>query len=204
MAPHKCVYSIFSQNKKAGEKGKKGFNNENLNIKIYGENITLDNNATFLGLRFDKFLNFKNQIAHIKSSCNNRLNIMKVLAHKSWNINTKTQIQLYKTLVRSIFDYSSFIYPTLTGKSKRKLQFIQDSALRIIYKKNFEFDTTVLHEMAEIETLEERATKLLTTYFDKANINNNQLIENLIEGYDHYNNNYKNENVTTILDFILL
>ena len=204
MAPHKCMYSIFSQNKKAGEKGKKGFNNENLNIKIYGENITLDNNATFLGLRFDKFLNFKNQIAHIKSSCNNRLNIMKVLAHKSWNINTKTQIQLYKTLVRSIFDYSSFIFPTLTGKSKRKLQFIQDSALRIIYKKNFEFDTTVLHEMAEIETLEERATKLLTTYFDKANINNNQLIENLIEGYDHYNNNYKNENVTTILDFILL
>ena len=35
MAPEKCVYSLFSNNRKAGEKGKKCYNNEFLNLKLY-------------------------------------------------------------------------------------------------------------------------------------------------------------------------
>jgi len=35
MAPGKCIYSIFSNNRKAGDKGKKGYNNEFINLKLY-------------------------------------------------------------------------------------------------------------------------------------------------------------------------
>jgi hypothetical protein len=136
MAPDKCVQSIFSLNKKAGEKGKKGFNNEKLSIKIYDKEIKLDNNAIFLGMRFDKYLTFSNQILYLKRCCNERLNLIKVLGHKSWNLDINTKLQMYKALVRSLLDYSLFIFPVITNKNKRKLQFIQDSALRLIYKKN--------------------------------------------------------------------
>ena len=34
MSPNKCVYSIFSNNRKAGEKEKKGFNNEYFNLNL--------------------------------------------------------------------------------------------------------------------------------------------------------------------------
>ena len=86
MAPEKCLYSIFSNNRKAGEKGKKGFNKELLNLKLYNHSIKQDNNITFLGLRFDKYLTFKNQIIYLKKQGYARLNIIKVLSHKHWKI----------------------------------------------------------------------------------------------------------------------
>ena len=47
MAPEKCLYSIFSKNKKAGDKGKKVFNNEIINLQLYNQNIKQDNNITY-------------------------------------------------------------------------------------------------------------------------------------------------------------
>jgi hypothetical protein len=54
MAPHKCNYLVFT--------------NSNLNvsdelkIKLNGIELKYDNNPTFLGIRFDNHLTFKNQI----------------------------------------------------------------------------------------------------------------------------------------------
>ena len=92
MAPNKCVYSIFSNNRKAGEKGKKGFNNEKLNLNLYSQTIKLDNDITFLRVRFDKYLTFKNQINYLKKQGYKRLNIIKVLSHKQWKIDQSTLI----------------------------------------------------------------------------------------------------------------
>ena len=101
MAPDKCLYSVFSNNRKAGEKGKKGHNIEKITLKLNNQVINQDNNITFLGLRFDKYLTFKNQTKYLKSQGYNRLNIIKVLSHKQWKVDTKTLIQIYKTLVLS-------------------------------------------------------------------------------------------------------
>ena len=202
MAPDKCVQSIFSLNKKADEKGKKGFNNEKLSIKIYDKEIKLDNNAIFLGMRFDKYLTFSNQILYLKRCCNERLNLIKVLGHKSWNLDINTKLQMYKALVRSLLDYSLFIFPVITNKNKRKLQFIQDSALRLIYKKKWDFDINILHQWANLETLEIRAKNMLTNYFNQANENNNPLISDLHSEFDHFERNFKNENIFTLIDYI--
>ena len=202
MAPNKCFYSIFSNNHKAGELGTKGFNNEKMDLVMYNQLIKLDNNGTFLGFRFDKFLNCKNQITHIKRSCNHRLNVMKTLSHKSWNIDIKTQLQLYKSLVRSLIDYSLFMFPILSNKNKRRLQYIQDSALRIIYKKNFEFDINTLHQWSDLETLENRAINLLRKYFDQGKMNQNPLIAELLNNFEKFEKNFKNENIMTLIDYI--
>jgi hypothetical protein len=41
-------------------------------------------------LIIDKSLNFTFCIDGIKAKCNNRLNIIKILSHKSWNLTEKT------------------------------------------------------------------------------------------------------------------
>ena len=202
MAPEKCVYSIFSNNKKAGEKGKKGFNNEKLNLMLYNQAIQLDNDITFLGLRFDKYLTFKNQINYLKKQGYNRLNIIKVLSHKQWKIDQNTLTQIYKTLVRSLFDYSLFIFPLLSNKNKRSLQNIQDCALRIIYKKRYDCEMLPLHNLAEIETLDARSKKLISNYFTSASANSNPIVEDLLEEFEKFQENFKNENIITLLDFI--
>jgi hypothetical protein len=102
MAPHKCNYLVFT--------------NSNLNvsdelkIKLNGIELKYDNNPTFLGIRFDNHLTFKNQIDYLKKTCLQRLNIRKILSHKSWLLNEKTLIQIYNVLIRSIIDYSAIYH----------------------------------------------------------------------------------------------
>ncbi len=51
---------------------------------MYNESIPINNSPTFLGIRFDNFFNFNNQIEYITQSCKTRLNIIKILGHKNW------------------------------------------------------------------------------------------------------------------------
>ena len=193
MAPEKCAYSIFSNNRKAGEKGTKGHNKEKLTLKIYEKNINLKNDMTFLGIRFDKFLTFSNQISYLKTSCNQRLNVLKTLSHKSWNLDVKTLLQLYKSLVRSLLDYSLFIFPLITNKNQRKLQYIQDNALRTIFKKKYDFDSNTLHLWANIDDLNTRSKNLLKNYFDLAKKNQNPIIKDLLNDFEKFEHNFKNK-----------
>ena len=196
MAPEKCSYSIFSKNFKAGDSGKKGYDNENLQIRLYNQQIILNNNW------FDKYLTFKNQISYIKTTCYNKLNILKVLVHKSWSIEVKTLLLLYRSLIGSIIDYSLFIFPILSNTNKRKIQHIQDSSLRLIFNKKYDYSSQLLHDEAEFETLEVRSIRMLKLYFSKGEINFNPLCSELIEGFEIFNHTFKNENIITLVDFI--
>jgi hypothetical protein len=71
MAPSKCNYLIFSNNMK---------NNipEELELRLLDEKLSINNNPTFLGIRFDQHLSFKNQIEYLKNSCMQRINILKI------------------------------------------------------------------------------------------------------------------------------
>ena len=172
MAPEKCVYSIFFNNRKAGDKGKRGFNNEFINLKLYKHTIKQDNNVTFPALRFDKYLTFKFYLTNNGKS-------------------TKTHCY-YKTMVRSLFDYSLFIYPLLSNKNKRSLRNIHDCALRIIYKKRYDFDMESLHTTSELETLDTRSKRLLSNYFKSAENNTNPICEDLLVEFEKFQKNFKN------------
>ncbi len=60
MCPEKCFYTIFSQNLKSGKKGTKGIKRERMELYLYDVKIDTKNDPLFLGMRFDKYMNFKN------------------------------------------------------------------------------------------------------------------------------------------------
>jgi len=65
LATHKCSYLVFSNgNQNESEK---------LNLKINNVKLRADNNPTFLGIRFDNHLTFKNQVNYLKETCMQRL-----------------------------------------------------------------------------------------------------------------------------------
>ena len=121
---------------------------------MYGERINKDKSPKFLGIRFDPFLSGKNQIKYIKSAYIDRLNILKIVQHKSWQIDTNTLKQIYQSLVRSLIEYTGFRFNLFSDTSKASLQAIENSALRIIYHKKREFGNNRLLELAGIEGLE--------------------------------------------------
>ena len=101
--PTKTKYIIFSRNKKTRSQ-------ENVNISIYNTPIESQNEITFLGYRFDRFMSFSAQISYIKESIKSRLSILKIVSHSSWQLDNKTLLAIYSSTVRSIVDYSFVAY----------------------------------------------------------------------------------------------
>jgi hypothetical protein len=162
----------------------------------------------FLGIVFDKYLSFNKQIEAIKSKVENRLNILKHLAHKSWKLSKITLINIYKSLIRSILDYSNFIVPMLSEENKRKLETCQNSALRIIFHCHYNKETKKqtsnldLLQKAGLETIEIRSKNLTKEYFFNAVSHNNELITELLDEFSIFKNSYDFE-TKTLLDLTL-
>jgi hypothetical protein len=76
MAPNKCNYIVFSNDKSHK-------NGDDLNLKLQGDNILKSESPLFLGIRFDKHLSFKNQLNYLKEACMKRINVLKVLSNKN-------------------------------------------------------------------------------------------------------------------------
>ena len=53
-----------------------------------------------------------------------------------------------------------------------------------------------------MEDLNTRSKNLLKNYFDQAKTNQNPLINDLLDEFKLYENNFKNENIWTLIDFI--
>jgi hypothetical protein len=168
MAPQKCNYIIFSTNKKIQQ--------TKLKLKMHGECISYNNSPTFLGLRLDPFLSFKNQINYLSVSCQKRLNCIKILSHKSWKLTQSTLTQIYKSLVRSMVEYSSTVLSSLSKSRYRKLQAIQNTALRSIYKLPFDTSTAYIGLLTGVDEIKDRFNKLNENFIKRALLNANPLI----------------------------
>ena len=177
---------------------------EELNLSIHSNKIEQEpnNQIKFLGIRFDKYFSLKHQIKYIKDSTNERMNILKVLSHKSWGLNTEVLLGIYKTLVRSLLDYSLFLFGVLSDNMKSKLQTIQNLALRIIYKTRYDYSSELLHSRAKLQRIEDRARFLNLRYINSAIINENELLREVWNDYEEIKGILKENRRQTLLDLL--
>jgi hypothetical protein len=193
MAPEKCNYIVFSKTpqlfKKIKDKKVPIVNiHEQFDIKLFNVSIPVCKSIKFLGIILDKKLNFNEHLDEIKSKCINRLNIIKIVSHKSWHLKQHTLVQLYKSLVRSIMEYSSFIVPYIT-QSLYKLELIQKTAIICILKQPYDTPTEDLLKIANLETLKTRLDQLNQRFLTNAITNKHELILPLFKEYTNYMEN---------------
>lgn len=86
----------------------------------------------FLGICLDSKLTFETHINYIIRNASLGLNILRSLAGVHWGSDPKTLSMLYKSIVRSHFDYSALAYMNANITLLRKLDLMQNKALRII------------------------------------------------------------------------
>ena len=179
-APHKCNYLVFSKNNINESK--------KLTLSINGITLNYDNNPTFLGIRFDNHLTFCNQVKYLQETCNKRLNVIKILAHKSKKLTQKTLVQIYCTLIRSVIEYSAIIAPIINKTNLKKLQIIQNNCLRVILhvKKIEHLNIDELHRRAGVEKLDVRLNHLRKKYIKNSIENKNPLIVETIKQYNRF------------------
>ena len=122
----------------------------------------------------------------MKQACRQRLNIVKVISHKSWHLSKKSKKAIYYALVRSLMEYASFIFATLSQEYKNAINSIQYDALRIIYKRDRLFGNKELLDLAGETTLDVRLNNLNEKYLCRALITENPLIDTCVQEYLRY------------------
>lgn len=101
-----------------------------VDIKYNNNVIPINDSHKFLGVIIDRKLNFEEHIKYIISRAHKGLNIMRCLTGVKWGADPKILNTLYKSIVRSHFDYSCLAY--INSSHVQKLDIVQNRALRLI------------------------------------------------------------------------
>ena len=108
-----------------------------------------------------------------------RLKFIKTLAHKEWGLSQTTLISIYKSLMRSLVEYSTTIFYLAPTSSTKRLQTLQNDALRSILKIKREYGNFKIHRLANIQNnqIQHKIQDLNYRYFSRAQNWENSLFE---------------------------
>lgn len=191
LAPKKCNQITFSKAKST--------NNDEMNIKLYDQPITSENNPKFLGIVFDVRLNFAAHLQAVKKKVGDRVNLLKILSYdKTWRLPEKVLVKMYKSLVLSVLDYASITTGACSEKTLDDYETIQNNCLRIILKKKLtdKIPCQELREKAGVSTIGIRHKKLMLDYYEGAIVTENPLLKIIFVNYSKYKSrNHINESL---------
>lgn len=171
IATKKCHFNLYKET---------GIINKEIELKIFDEKIRMEKNPTYLGITLDPKLSFEKHIKDIRERCTRKLNILKVLNNKKFELPLRVKIQVYATLVRSVIEYGAPLWNGLSPQNIKSLESIQYHALRIILKLPIGSTKTQIYETINIPRLSDRFELLHSKYINRA-LNNIDLMNNLLE-----------------------
>ena len=139
---------------------------KNIELELFGEKLTAVQQAKLLGVTLDKKLTFNAHIDENAKKGRQRLGLLKLLSGSKWGCKPKTLMRLYKSYIRPVLEYGA---PVILGASEtyiKKLQIIQNKAIRIAYKLDPLSHTEDIHKIAKIDLIEDRFQILTYKFID--------------------------------------
>jgi ribonuclease HI len=133
-------------------------------LLLNGQTIPVVDKTKFLGIYFDRKLNFKDHIQYLRDKCLKALNILKIVSRLDWGADRKVLLRLYRALIRSRLDYSAPIYGSARPSYLKRLEPIQNQGLRLCLGAYRTSPSTSLHVEADESPLDIRR-KLLSLHF---------------------------------------
>ncbi len=137
-------------------------------LTLNNSQIPVVKETKFLGVVFDSKLSFIPNLKQLKSKCQKSLNLLKIVAHKTWGGDATTMLKLYKSLILSKLDYGSIVYNSSRNSYLRMLDPIQTQALRLCLGAFRTSPVESLHAEMGVLPLRLRRMKLSFQYYLKA------------------------------------
>ncbi|XP_076273143.1 uncharacterized protein LOC143204481 [Rhynchophorus ferrugineus] len=132
-----------------------------------GKNLINEPEHKFLGLLFDHRLNWLPHKNYIKDKCLVDIDLVKTLSNINWGAHRISLSNMYQPLIRSKLDYGSQCYITAPPSYVKKLDPIQNAAMRITLGAFRPGPVEILQCEAEILSLESRRELLLLNYWSQ-------------------------------------
>ena len=165
----------------------KTIEDENLCILLFNDVVRPVSKAKFLGLEIDESLSFKGHIQECSEKAQKRLNILRILARGGTDpINL---IRLYKTYIRSIFDYGCVSFLHVPDLTLKPLQSVQNMAVRVSLNLPSYISVSRLHRYACLPKVRDRMHEIGSAVLSRMKVKN-ELIGNIIEKKERENLNH--------------
>jgi len=102
-------------------------------LKLNMNNNPIRNNNTdkVLGITFDSKNNWIPHIKNLKKTCLSRINIIKMLDHKSWGASFSTLSIIHKYLILSKLEYNAFLIINANINTLKMLDTINNTGARL-------------------------------------------------------------------------
>ena len=100
-------------------------------LTLNGSQIPVVDETKFLGVIFDRKLNFRSHIAYLRDRSLKSLNLLKVVANTKWGADRDSLLQLYRALIRSKLDYGCVVYGSARPSYLESLEPVANKALRL-------------------------------------------------------------------------
>jgi len=114
----------------------------------------------YLGVVLDSKLSWKRHISHIRNRAFSACNILKALSPSSWGGDPASLLLFYKSFVRSIIDYDSFLYANAPETTLLLLEWVQNHAIRLALGATKITPILALQAESKIPPLSFKRTKL--------------------------------------------
>ena len=101
-------------------------------IKLGGTPLREDEEATYLGVTFDRRQTWKPHIARAEAKARRKLAILRKLAGTTWGANERILKTVYQGTVRPHLEYGSTAWSTTAKTNLQALDRVQNQALRLI------------------------------------------------------------------------
>lgn len=100
-------------------------------LQLNQENLQYSDSTKFLGLIWDKKLNWKAHLSTLKIKCTKLLGMLRSITSQEWGADQATTMMLYRSLIRSRLDYGSVIYNSANDTDLQVLNTIANDAMRM-------------------------------------------------------------------------
>ena len=145
--------------------------NLNINLELFGEKLINTDNTKLLGVTLEENLSFKAHIDDIAKRGRMRLNLLKILSGTTWGCKPQTLMRLYKAYIRPVLEYGAIVMLSAKDQAIKKLQIIQNKAIKIAFRLHPRSRTNEIHKLAEIPLIKTRLEELSTNFICSLNEN---------------------------------
>jgi ribonuclease HI len=136
-----------------------------LPLKLNETPIPYVETMKFLGLIWDRKLNFAVHINQLKSKCMRAMNLLRTVSSQDWGADQHTLMILYKTLIRSKLDYGCIVNNSANNILLSSLDTVANEAMRISTGAFKSSPIECLHIITNEPPLELRRQEITLRYY---------------------------------------
>lgn len=157
ISEEKTVFSLFTLSTKPPV----------LTIKLKNTVLSHVDHPRYLGITFDRKLNFGKHLEETANKANNRSRLLKRLTATTWGATQDVLTTTYRTYIRPTMEYGGEVTNLASNQNLKKLDIIQNNNLRLITGGAKSTPISAMEIQTGLEPLEVRRDKCLLKFWEK-------------------------------------